>query len=213
MKKQLTIAFLLLIGYTSTSQTQTKTETETNDHNVAFIVRGKLGFAKYNETGNIPLNGFVNGSDFLFSFKVGKKTYIETGFGFLEFDGNPTISGNSVSIKNSYLHFPVQLNGDFNLFDSKDENPNILLNIGVGLYANTLLKSEVETVLGNDSAKNLGWNFGISTQVGAKFIVSKAVNIGLGLESQSDFNKMKKDGVERKIEHMNAFYFSLTLKN
>ena len=211
MKKQLIIA-LLLIGYTSTSQTQTKTETETTDHNVAFVVRGKLGFSKYKETGNVSLNAFVNGSDILLSFKVGKKTYIESGIGFLEFNGNPTVSGNSISIKNSYLHFPVQLNGDFNLFDSKDENPNILLNIGVGLYANTLLKSEVETVLGNDSAKNLGWNFGLSTQVGAKFIVSKALNIGLGLESQSDFNKMKKDGVERKIENMNAFYFSLILK-
>ena len=211
MKKQLIIA-LLLIGYTSTSQTQTKTETETHDHNVAVIVRGKLGFAKYQETGNVSLNGFVNASDILLSFKVGKKTYIEGGVGLLEFNGNPTVSGNSISIKNSYLHFPVQLNGDFNLFDSKDENPNILLNIGVGLYANTLLKSEVQTIYGNDSARSLGWNFGVSTQVGVKFIVSKAVNIGLGLESQTDFNRMKKDGVERKIENMNAFYFSLTLK-
>ena len=95
MKKQLIIA-LLLIGYTSTSQTQTKTETETNDHNVAVIVRGKLGFAKYQETGNVSLNGFVNASDILLSFKVGKKTYIEGGVGLLEFNGNPTVSGNSL---------------------------------------------------------------------------------------------------------------------
>jgi len=39
---------------------------------------------------------------------------------------------------------------------------------------------------------NLGWNFGLATSVGVKFIVTDVLHLGLGIESQNEFTKMKK---------------------
>ena len=77
------------------------------------------------------------------------------------------------------------------------------------MYANTLLKQELETIAGNTATKNMGWNFGFSSQIGLKFVLTDALNIGMGLESQSDFTKMKKDGAEQRIEQINALYFKM----
>ena len=81
-----------------------------------------------------------------------------------------------------------------------------------GFYANTLLKSEVKTLSGNSSEKNLGWNFGVTTQLGAKFIVSDDLDFEIGLESQIDLSDMKHKGVNRKIEQLNVLYANLGFK-
>jgi len=170
-----------------------------------------LGTAKFKETGNVTLNGFMNGSDVLISKKITKKIDLSAGLGYFEFYGNRTLSGNTSSIKNTYFHIPLNLKSDINLFNDKPENQNVFLIIGLGLYANTQLKQEVETLDGNFSDKNLGWNFGFSSKIGIKFKVSDKLNLGIGYESQSDFSKMKKNDIARKIEGLNSIYFTLGL--
>jgi hypothetical protein len=209
MKKQILAALVVLISYTAFAQTTT----EKKESKFEIEVNTKLGFAKLKQTGNVPLNGNVNGGDLLLSFPLGKKWNIASGVGFLEFDANQNIAGNTASLRNSYIHIPVQLNNDFSLFSNeKTENQKIFFTVGLGLYANTLLKQELQTVNGNSRTKNLGWNFGMSSQIGAKFILTDALNIGIGFEGQNDFTKMKKNGNEQRIEQMNAIYFKLMLK-
>lgn len=209
MKKQLFSALVILISYTALAQSTP----EKKESKLEFTVNTKFGFAKMKQTGYVPLNGNVNGGDILLSLPLGKKWDISSGIGYFEYNANPTIAGNTASLKNSYLHIPVQFNSDFAIFNIENpESQKIFFNVGLGLYANTLLKQELETTSGNTATKNMGWNFGFSSQIGLKFVLTDAFNIGMGLEGQSDFSKMKKDGAEQRIEQINALYFKMGFK-
>lgn len=209
MKKQLVAVLLLFTSYAAMAQT----ESQNKESKVSFAVNTKIGFAKLKEKGNVTLNGNINGGDLLVSYKLGKVWDITSGVGYMEYNANSTVAGNGISIKNSYLHIPLQFNGDYTILKNEEtQNAKILFSIGIGAYASTLLKQEVETIGGDTDTKNLGWNFGFSSQIGARFIISDQLNIGLGLESQNDLTDMKKDGREQKIENINAIYFKLGLK-
>lgn len=210
MKKQVfaAVAILFLSGTAMAQET-----TEKKESKFELAVNGKLGFVRLKQSGIPALNGNLIGSDVLLAYKISSKWDLATGIGLYEFNANTTIAGNSASLKNSYLRIPLQFNGDYSVFKSeKTNNDKIFFTIGLGLYANTLLKQELEAVTGNAEAKNLGWNFGLTTQVGAKFIVNEDINIAIGLESQSDLTKMKKDGTEQKLEQFNGMYFRLGFK-
>lgn len=209
MKKQFITTLLILLSYTAIAQN----ETNKKESKLELIINGKLGFAKLNQTGAVSLNGNINASDILLAYKISSKWDIATGIGFLQFNANPTLAGNTANLVNHYLHIPIQFNGEYNLFhgeESKDQK--VFLIICGGFYANTLLKQELETISGSSEAKNLGWNFGIETQVGVKFVVTNSLNISLGLDSQGDLTKMKKDGNEQRIQQLNALFFKLGLK-
>lgn len=210
MKKQVfaALAILFLSGSVMAQET-----TEKKDSKFELAVNGKLGFARLKQSGIPALNGNLTGSDVLLAYKISPKWDLATGIGFYEFNANTIVAGNSASLKNSYLRIPLQFNGDYSLFKSdKNNSDKMFFTIGLGLYANTILKQELEAVTGNVEAKNLGWNFGLTTQVGAKFIVNDDINIAIGLESQSDMTKAKKDGGEQKIEQFNGMYFRLGFK-
>ncbi len=200
---------LLLVGIGSAFAQNTS---EKKQSKFELQINGKLGFARLKQTNNVPLSGNVNGSDLLLAYKMSPKWSVATGLGILQFDANPTIAGNTASIRNSYLQIPVRFVGDYNLFHgSEPKDPKLFLTLGLGLYANTLLKQELETITGNTDTNNMGWNFGLSTGVGMKFIVTDALNLGIGMENQSEFTKMKKNDVEQRIEQMNTLYFRLGL--
>jgi hypothetical protein len=205
------LMFLLLCLVSNQISAQTvKSYDETSDK-FEFLLTAKLGTAKFKETGNVTLNGFTNGADILISKKISKKISLSTGVGVFEFDGNRVKSGNTTSIKNTYLHLPLNLKSNINLFKDKPESQNVFLTIGLGLYGNTLIKQAIETESGNFSDKNLGWNFGFSSQLGIKFKASDKLNLGIGYESQGDFSKMKKNDTERKIEASNSIYLTIGL--
>lgn len=209
MKNQLITAFLFFISITAFAQTTP----ETKESKFSLAVNTKLGFARLKEKGNVTLNGNINGGDLLVSYKLGKTWDITSGIGYMEYYANAAVAGNEIAIKNSYLRIPVQFNGDYVLMKNKEtQNPNIFFTVGIGAYASTLLKQEIETVGGDSDTKNLGWNFGFSSQIGLRFIITDQFNIGLGLESLNDLTDMKKDGREHKIENINALYFKLGFK-
>jgi len=210
MKKQLLAAFLLLSSLTVMAQTNT--EQKEKESKFEVIINSKLGFAKLKQEGFVPLNGNINGAEILLSYKIGKNWDLATGASYMELNANPTFAGNTASLKNTYLQIPLKVFGDFTIYKKEQSPSKIALIIGAGLYANTLLKSEVETISGNSDTNNLGWNFGLTTQVGVKFAISDALNVGIGSENQGDFSNMKKDNVEQKIEQINALYFNLGFK-
>lgn len=209
MKNHIIAALVLFTSYSITAQTQP----ETKESNVSFAVNTKIGFARLKEKGMVTLNGNVNGGDLLVSYKLGKIWDITSGVGYLEYYANATVGGNEIGIKNAYLQIPIQFNGDYTILKNEEtQNPKIIFTVGVGAYARTLLKQQIETIGGNSDTKNLGWNFGFSSQIGTRFILNDKLTVGLGLENQSDLSDMKKDGREQKIETINAIYFKLGLK-
>jgi hypothetical protein len=209
MKKQILSAFLLFVTVFATAQTTT----DKKESPVSILVNAKLGFAKISQSGNVDLNGTINSGDVLASIRLSKTWNLDTGIGLMEFNANQTVAGNSTSLTNTYLQIPVKFNGDFSIFDkSLEGDKKIFLTAGLGMYANTLLKQELQTLSGNSDAKNLGWNFGLSSQIGAKFILSDKIGFRIGIESQSDMSKMKKDGAEQKIKNSNALYFGMEFK-
>lgn len=209
MKKQIITALLLFITLSAIAQTTP----EKRESPVSIIVNAKLGFAKVSRSSSVDLNGTINSGDVLASIRLGKAWNLDAGFGMMEFNGNQTIAGNSASLTNTYLQIPVKFNGDFSLFDKALEgNQKIFLTAGLGIYANTLLKQEIQTLAGNSSSRNMGWNFGFSSQIGAKFVLSDKFGFRLGLESQADATKMKKDGGEQKVKNLNALYFGMDFK-
>ena len=208
MKKQIISAFAILLTLLATAQ-QTSDKKESK---FELQANSKLGFAQLNQSGEVSLNGNTNAGEVLLSIKIGKKWYLAPGFSVMEFNANPTIAGNTASIKNTYLQIPVKAIGEYAVFGKEQSDSKILLTIGIGLYASTLLKSEIQTVAGNSSVTNLGWNFGLSTQIGAKFILSDKLNLGIGLENQGDLNDMNKNGVSQKMRQINSLYFTVGLK-
>lgn len=208
MKKQIILGLVIMLSFYAKAQTTQETEKS----RLALIISSKLGFAKLKQTDFATIHGNINTAEGLVSLKMGKKWELATGLNYSEFNGNVTISGNTASIKNSYLQIPLKALGDFSIFNKEGSDSRIFLTIGGGIYANTLLKSELETVSGDSKTKNLGWNFGLSTQIGAKFVLSDVMDLGIGLNSQSDFSKMKKDGIEQKMEQVNALYFNIAYK-
>lgn len=208
MKKLFFISLISFLNYAALGQTNVEKKPVSN-RKFEILITPKLGFGKINETGNAPLNGFINGGDALISMAVLEKLSISTGFGFFQFDGNRTISGNTSNLTNSYFQIPLKINGDLSLTENKSEN--ILLAYSIGFYGNTLLNQKIETESTTNSNNNLGWNFGFSSQIGLKFKLSDLVNIGFGYESQNDLSKMKKYQIERKI-NLNSIYFTLGYK-
>jgi hypothetical protein len=206
--------FLLIIFFISSNAVfaQTKNNVEGNTSNrLEILIIEKYGFAKLYETGNVPQNGFIDSHDALISIKLSKyqDLYLSTGLGLLEFNGNRNLNGNTTSLKNLYVHIPLNFKYDINIFKNKSENQNIFFSSGIGLYGNNLLFQDTETIMDYNRDKNLGWNFGISRLFGLKFNVSQIMNFGIGYESQSDLSKMKNNNIERKIESSNTIYFSL----
>ncbi|HSD14590.1 MAG TPA: hypothetical protein VLB74_08070 [Flavobacterium sp.] len=214
MKKQLTVLLLLSTSWTIFAQTETPTtEKESNKFEIAVIP--KLGFGKVQETGSPATNGFFNGGDLIFSIRPGKQKIwkFSTGIGYLEFWGNKNMEGTSADLKNAYLHIPVNASADVILYkNTKPQNQNVLLNVGLGLYANDQIKEEVETISGTFSDSNLGWNFGFTTQLGLKFELSDLLDFGFGYEVQADLSEAKKGGIERKIQNANTINFTMAFK-
>ena len=116
MKKQVlaALAILFLSGIAMAQEASEK-----KDSKFEFLVNGKLGFARLKQSGNVPLNGNITGSDILLSYKISPKWDLAAGVGFYDFNANTTIAGNNASLKNSYLRIPVQFIGDFSVFKSE----------------------------------------------------------------------------------------------
>ncbi len=180
-------------------------ETE-NKHSYGFIANAKLGFAKLNQSGFVTINGNVNSGDIQFFYSLPSGTYFSTGIGLLEFNANGVSGGESFALEHSYLRIPLYINRSVPIFKDQANN-KIHAFGGVGIYANTLLKEEIQTLTTTFKEKNMGWNIGLGFNVGLTFEVIDNMSFGLGFDTQSDLTKMKKNEVERKLETINTVNF------
>ncbi|WP_274474463.1 outer membrane beta-barrel protein [Mangrovimonas aestuarii] len=208
MKKQIFSLALLISSFSAFTQNDETTPPK-EETKFDITANGNLGFAKLEQTGQPKLNGFINSGEFLFSMKIAKNTKIGTGIGLMEFDANTFSNGENANIQNTYLQIPVSLNWNLLPSSFKGQSENFKIIFGFGGYANHLLKQELETTSGNTKEKGLGWNFGLSTQLGMKMKISDCFSFGIGYKGQSDLNKMEKNNVKRKLINANTFYFSV----
>lgn len=205
MKKVQFALLFLLLSFIANSQEEPKKP------ELGLNINGKIGFGKLIQNGMVNLNGSINSGDILFFYRLPSGTTISTGVGMLDFNANGVTGGESYSLKQSYLRIPINLN--YSLFILKNQLDSKLSAYGgIGVYANTLLKEEIQTIDETFKNKNQGWNAGLGFNVGLRFGVAKNMNFGIGFESQSDITKMKKDGVERKLEEINTVNFSFEFK-
>jgi hypothetical protein len=186
---------------------QTKTSIYAKSNDLEIVIVPKIGFATYKEKGYVPLNGFVNGGDVLVSIKMNKKINLVTGVGYFEFDGNRNTNMLNSNLQNSYFHIPLTLKSDIAIFKDKSHNENIFFELGFGLYANSLFRQKIETIDYSYNSKNVGWDFGFSTQLGMKFIMSEVFNLGIGFESQNDFTTINHNN--ENIEGQNTVNLSI----
>lgn len=208
MKKCLLLSTIFLF-FSSNLVAQSNINYEVVTSKIDFVLIPKTGFGRISQSNQPSLNGFITGGDILLSFRVNKSSFLSTGIGYTEFNANHTISGNAASLRNTYLHFPVNYTSNFTLSKSKSDTDKVLLSIGIGLYGNNLFKQEVETINGAFSEKNVGWNMGFSTYLGIKFNVSDVMNLGVGLETNNDWTKIKKDGESQKIDNLTTLNLTL----
>lgn len=174
-------------------------------------INAKLGFATFSQSDMVKLQGDIEGGDLLFYYKLPSGTSFSTGVGLMDFRANGALSGESYFLTQRHLRIPFNVDYSLDLFE-KHFDDKLQAYAGFGLYANTLLKEEIQTLGGTNKNKNQGWNGGYGFQLGIKFAISNDFNFGLGFETQNDFSKMKKNGVERKLEGVTTVNFTLGMK-
>lgn len=200
MKKTIFTLFILLGTLVNNAQEETK------KGEFGIIMNGKLGFAKLKQSGEVQLNGNVNAGETQFYYSLPSGTYFTIGVGLLEFNTNGVSDGENFSLEQNYIRIPLYINKTMPVLKEQLNN-KVNAYAGVGIYGNTLLKEEIQTLSQNFELKNQGWNLGFGLNFGMLFEIYDETSFGIGFESQSDITKMKKNGVERKLENINTINF------
>lgn len=205
MKKTIFTLFVALTTLVANAQEEPKKA------ELGFNLNAKIGYAKLVQNEMVNLNGSINSGDMLFFYRLPSGTSFSTGVGMLSFNANGVTAGESYALEQTYLRIPLYLNYSLTILEKQLDN-RLSTYGGIGVYANSLLKEEIQTVDETFKNKNQGWNAGLGFNLGIRFGVTENVNFGIGFESQSDFTKMKKNGVERKLEEINTVSFSFEFK-
>lgn len=205
MRKSIIILVTLLSTLSLFAQEAEKTETSAK---FGMNFQAKLGYATLVHSDLVALQGTVNAGDMLFYYKFSDLTSISTGIGLLEYRANGTTAGESYSLNQTYLRIPIYMNFSLSIFEDALSD-KLQAYSGIGFYANTLLEEEIQTLNGDLTSENQGWNGGYAFQVGMRFGISEDFNFGIGFETQSDFSAMKKKDTKRKLEGISTVNFQL----
>lgn len=201
MKKIFLVGLLSLGIYSSFAQ-----EAATEKSKWSFAVQPKLGFAKYEETGSVTLNGTMTGFDFLLTRKVGNIFDLTSGVIIATFDGNRAQAGNEIRLQNDYVQIPLLIGGDIN-FGEKNDNSPFKMRVAIGPTANFLARQFSETTGPDFKDNNVGWNFSMMSQLSFEFKVSSKAALSLGLQGQSDFTRIDNEGSENKLQQVSSIVF------
>jgi hypothetical protein len=200
--KQLLLLCTVFLSFISTNAQ----ENETEKSKWSFAVQPKLGFAKYEETGSVTLNGTMTGFDFLLTRKIGNTFDLTSGLIIATFDGNRAQAGNEIRLQNDYVQIPLLIGGHINFGEKNDASP-FKMRVAIGPTANFLARQYVETTGPHIKDENVGWNFSLMSQLSFEFKVSSKAALSLGLQGQSDLNRIDNDGSENKLQQVSAIVF------
>ncbi len=208
MKQNVLLVLAIFCSFALYAQDEQET-----DSNSKFGMQfsAKLGYGTLVQPDMVDLHGTVNVGNMLYTYQLTVNTSISTGVEGLQFQTNGVSGGENYALDHMYLRIPLYLNLRLSLFEKQLDN-KLQAYAGAGLYANSLLSEKIQTLNGTYKNKNQGWNGGFGFEVGVKFEVSNDFIFGIGFESQSDFSKMKKNDVKRKLEGISTVNFMLGFK-
>jgi len=208
MKKTVITLFTVFSSFLALAQESEEIKKESE---FGLRLVAKLGYATLVQSDMVKIQGDVDAGDLLFYYRHPNGTSFSTGIGAMQFKANGVSAGESYFLNQTYLRIPLFVNYSLYIFE-KQFDDKLQAYAGVGFYANTLLKEEIQTLGGTDKNKNQGWNGGYGFQLGIKFAVSNDFNFGLGFETQQDFSDMKKNDVKRRLEGISTVNFTLEFK-
>lgn len=115
------------------------------DNKYQILAGGNLGFSRV-ELNEQKLNASTNGAYIYFDYNL-KILSIESGLEYTMSEGNFNSLGNSFFIENKYLNIPLGITRELKFkTNSEDTMPKYSVLLGMGLYTNYLLKSELQNV-------------------------------------------------------------------
>jgi hypothetical protein len=203
MKKAISLAFALLPLICSAQEKQELT-TQNEKQNLYYVIKAKIGFSQLQLLNSNTINGNVTQADFLLSSRLSDKFRLEYGFGASEFNGNTIYNNQLASVKNEYYRIPI------NLMYNKAFNEKTSLIYGLGIYGNYLYKSNITGYL---EEKNVGFNLGVSVQIGANFNLNEKLDLRIMYECQSDLTKIEKqNSIKQKQTNTNVIAFNFVYK-
>lgn len=172
-----------------------------NSDSSKFGFIGEFGF------GNAQLShsnyGKINGNSIMFSdkflYKISDRFNLSTGIGFVIYNGNVVVNGNSNNLNNKYFQIP--LNTTFSSPFYKGISENIRYVIGIGGYANYLFESNLSSALSEIKEDGIGWNFGINANVGLRFKIRPKASLSLLYELNSDLSDIEKNNIRQRINN------------
>jgi len=179
---------------------------------LGFDITAKLGTSVLIQSDRVNVNGTVNGGDLLFYCKLNKSKF-SAGIGVLNFLSDGTFQSKEYFLEHSYLRIiPLKMTHDVEVFE-KWSNDHFQVLVGVGMYLNTLLEEQLETIDNKIKNKKSNWNSGVSIDLGLNFDISKHTSFSIGYQIESDISSLKKNNSNKtKLRTISTINFTLGIK-
>ncbi len=165
------------------------------------------GTLEHNQIGN--LSGNLASLEAMVYLKAIENTKIGIGASYLQFQSNFFDGALNSNLTNTYLQIPTTITHRLSLHKNDSENKALHFVIGLGIYANNLISSEIKNLDDSVRSKNQGWNFGNTVEIGFEYVFSDQVHFGLYAQNLNDWSAIKKDGVEQKLTDSNLIKFGV----
>jgi len=189
-----------------------KAQEKSKKNDLGFEITPKFGTAILSQSDRVNVNGRIGGGDFLFYCKL-KESKFSAGVGLVNFSNDGTFENKEYFLEQSYLRIiPLRITHNVNIFEEWSNNRFGVV-VGVGMYLNTLLEEQLETIDQKIKTKKSNWNSGFSINLGMNFDVSKHTSFGIGYEVGNDTSSLKKNNnTKNKIQSVSTINFTLGIK-
>lgn len=194
------LPFLLVIAVSYGLKAQQK-------NSLNFGVSTDIGFStlKINDQ---KLNATVWGAGLNIGYSL-NYLRIESGIDYQSAQLNFSSDGETEFFEVHNLKIPLGLKTVFSLNGAEEESDSkIGLLVGLGLYSNYYFKAKADHLI---DKKNIGWNFGLYSELGIQLKPNPIWAFQLGIKNESDFGAAKKDGFKVK-NNRKAFFLGLDFK-
>jgi len=205
--KNLAKLLLFLVVFIAEAQEKSKKKID-----IGFEITPKFGTAILSQSDRVNVNGRIGGGDFLFYCKL-KESKFSAGVGLVNFSNDGTFENKEYFLEQSYLRIiPLRITHNVNIFEEWSNNRFGVV-VGVGMYLNTLLEEQLETIDQKIKTKKSNWNSGFSIDLGMNFDVSKHTSFGIGYEIGNDTSSLKKNNnTKNKLQSISTINFTLGIK-
>jgi len=152
---------------------------------------GGIGFAQAYTQNYNNLNVNSSFSEVLVSYSLNDNLRLKTGIQFIKLNNSSIESGNYTNYESSSIQVPLKLG--FVIPSSFLGESKTQLVMDIGFFGNYHIKDKLETNIGRDEEKYLGWHLGYCIDVGMEFKLSDFMACGIYVDSYVSKNINKKD--------------------